>query len=111
MTADGARGETLDRSALRTIQTPQAFRFDALLAAHRRAAEQGREDFTDDGALFAWAGGRVALFRGRGAQREAHDTDEFDDEPCAGRASNFWRAATCAPGWPSTSTPSGRATM
>src|SRR5262249_13329869 len=42
---------TLDRTALRGIQTPQAFGFDALLAAHRKAHAAGREDFTDDAAL------------------------------------------------------------
>src|SRR5579872_5885382 len=47
---------TLDRASLRLVQTPQAFAFPALIAAHRRAAEQGREDFTDDAALAEWAG-------------------------------------------------------
>jgi 2-C-methyl-D-erythritol 4-phosphate cytidylyltransferase len=49
--ADGAVVRTLDRARLRGIQTPQAFAFDALLAAHRKAAAAGREDFTDDAAL------------------------------------------------------------
>ena len=35
---------TLDRSSLRLVQTPQAFAFPALIAAHRRAAEQGRDE-------------------------------------------------------------------
>ncbi|HYS47879.1 MAG TPA: bifunctional 2-C-methyl-D-erythritol 4-phosphate cytidylyltransferase/2-C-methyl-D-erythritol 2,4-cyclodiphosphate synthase [Xanthobacteraceae bacterium] len=61
----GARVETtLDRTRLRTVQTPQVFLFDRLLAAHRRAAEAGREDFTDDAALAEWAGLDVALFEG-----------------------------------------------
>src|SRR5258705_12754170 len=37
---------TLDRAILRAIQTPQAFKFDLLLAAHRDAAAGGRSDFT-----------------------------------------------------------------
>jgi len=61
----GARVETtLDRTRLRTVQTPQVFLFDRLLAAHRRAAEAGREDFTDDAALAEWAGLDVAVFEG-----------------------------------------------
>src|SRR5882724_3576890 len=41
---------TLDRDALRTVQTPQAFNYAALMDAHRRAAQAGREDFSDDAA-------------------------------------------------------------
>jgi len=55
---------TLDRTILRTVQTPQAFAFDRVLAAHRRAAAGGREDFTDDAALAEWAGLKVAAFDG-----------------------------------------------
>jgi 2-C-methyl-D-erythritol 4-phosphate cytidylyltransferase/2-C-methyl-D-erythritol 2,4-cyclodiphosphate synthase len=56
--------QTLDRAALRAIQTPQGFNFDALLAAHRRAAAAGREDFSDDAALMEWAGHPVTVFAG-----------------------------------------------
>ena len=40
--------KTLDRAALRAVQTPQAFQFDLLLNAHRTLAE---ESMTDDAAL------------------------------------------------------------
>jgi 2-C-methyl-D-erythritol 4-phosphate cytidylyltransferase/2-C-methyl-D-erythritol 2,4-cyclodiphosphate synthase len=56
--------QTLDRAALRAIQTPQAFNFDALLEAHQRAAKEGREDFSDDAALMEWAGYPVTVFAG-----------------------------------------------
>ncbi len=56
--------ETLDRSRLRLVQTPQAFAFDLIIEAHRRAAAAGREDFTDDAALAEWAGHRVSIFPG-----------------------------------------------
>jgi 2-C-methyl-D-erythritol 4-phosphate cytidylyltransferase/2-C-methyl-D-erythritol 2,4-cyclodiphosphate synthase len=49
---------------LRTVQTPQAFRFDALLAAHRKAREQGRYDFVDDAAVCEWAGMTVHVVEG-----------------------------------------------
>ena len=50
-----------DRSALRTAQTPQAFRFDLILAAHRRAL---RADLTDDAAVAAEDGLPVFVFDG-----------------------------------------------
>ena len=56
--------ETLDRVALRVVQTPQAFNFAALLGAHRRAVAEGRDAFTDDAALAEWAGLRVTTFEG-----------------------------------------------
>ena len=56
--------QTPDRSILRAIQTPQAFNFDALLDAHRRAAGAGRDDFSDDAALMEWAGHAVTVFAG-----------------------------------------------
>lgn len=56
--------ETLDRTRLRTVQTPQAFVYTALLEAHRKAHAAGRDDFTDDAALAEWAGMSVGVFAG-----------------------------------------------
>lgn len=50
---DGAVRETIDRSALWRAQTPQGFRFEAILAAHRAAI--GRA-LTDDAAVAEAAG-------------------------------------------------------
>jgi 2-C-methyl-D-erythritol 4-phosphate cytidylyltransferase/2-C-methyl-D-erythritol 2,4-cyclodiphosphate synthase len=61
---DGRVTGTLDRALLRAVQTPQAFAFPALLEAHRRAAKEGRDNFTDDAALAEWAGIKVAVFAG-----------------------------------------------
>jgi 2-C-methyl-D-erythritol 4-phosphate cytidylyltransferase/2-C-methyl-D-erythritol 2,4-cyclodiphosphate synthase len=61
---DGHVIETLDRTRLRTIQTPQAFDFADLLTAHKKAATADRNDFTDDAALMEWAGTRVGVFDG-----------------------------------------------
>ena len=55
---------TVDRSELRAVQTPQAFAFAELLDAHRKAAKEGRDDFTDDAALAEWAGLKVMTFEG-----------------------------------------------
>ena len=62
--ASGLIEGTLDRTKLRTVQTPQVFAFAPVLDAHRRAAANGREDFTDDAALAEWAGLKVAGFAG-----------------------------------------------
>ena len=50
------------REALRRVQTPQAFRFAEILAAHR--AWQGAPDAGDDAQVLAAAGGTVALVDG-----------------------------------------------
>lgn len=62
--ADGRIVANVERGELRAVQTPQAFRFDALLAAHRKAAAEGRSDFTDDAALLEWTGAAVTTFEG-----------------------------------------------
>jgi 2-C-methyl-D-erythritol 4-phosphate cytidylyltransferase / 2-C-methyl-D-erythritol 2,4-cyclodiphosphate synthase len=53
-----------ERAMLRAAQTPQAFRFDLILEAHRRAAREGVEGLTDDGAVAAWAGHPTYVFDG-----------------------------------------------
>jgi 2-C-methyl-D-erythritol 4-phosphate cytidylyltransferase len=52
-------GGTLDRSELVAVQTPQAFRVDALRRAH-----EGDPDATDDAALVEAAGGSVVVVDG-----------------------------------------------
>jgi 2-C-methyl-D-erythritol 4-phosphate cytidylyltransferase / 2-C-methyl-D-erythritol 2,4-cyclodiphosphate synthase len=69
--------ETLDRSRLRTVQTPQAFAFALIADAHRRAAEAHRDDFTDDGALAEWAGHRVRVFQGEAGNVKLTTNDDF----------------------------------
>ena len=63
--ADAAGGvkQTLDRSSLWQVQTPQTFRRELLLKAHEQAAAAGVVA-TDDAALVEWAGGSVSLVRG-----------------------------------------------
>ncbi|WP_439499952.1 2-C-methyl-D-erythritol 4-phosphate cytidylyltransferase, partial [Bosea sp. (in: a-proteobacteria)] len=46
--------ETPPRDRLVTVQTPQAFAFQPLLAAHEAAARAGVVGFTDDAALIEW---------------------------------------------------------
>ncbi len=75
--AAGAIVSTLDRAALRIVQTPQAFAFDTLLAAHRRAAAGGRHDFSDDAALAEWAGLRVTTFEGEPGNVKLTTPEDF----------------------------------
>lgn len=60
----GVVEETLPREQLVSVQTPQAFAFQPLLAAHRDAHAAGEAGFTDDSAIMEWAGHRVATFAG-----------------------------------------------
>lgn len=53
-----------DRATTRLVQTPQAFRFGVILAAHRRAAVEMRPDFTDDASLARAFGVEVHSFEG-----------------------------------------------
>ena len=62
--ADGFITTTPPRARLRAVQTPQAFRFDLILAAHRAAAAKNITDLTDDAAVAEWAGHRVHVFAG-----------------------------------------------
>jgi len=75
--AKGLVDQTLDRSKLRLVQTPQSFAFPALLAAHRRAAAEGREDFTDDAALAEWAGLKVSVFAGEPGNIKITEESDF----------------------------------
>lgn len=75
--ASGLVGATLDRNTLRLVQTPQGFAFEALLDAHRRAAAQGRDDFTDDAALAEWAGLKVSVFPGDPGNIKITEENDF----------------------------------
>lgn len=56
--------ETVPRAGLHAAQTPQSFRFADILAAHEKAAADGRTDFTDDAAIAEWNGLPVTLVTG-----------------------------------------------
>jgi 2-C-methyl-D-erythritol 4-phosphate cytidylyltransferase / 2-C-methyl-D-erythritol 2,4-cyclodiphosphate synthase len=75
--SNGVIEATLDRNAIRLVQTPQAFAFPALLDAHRRAAAQGRDDFTDDAALAEWAGMKVTVFAGEAGNVKLTTPEDF----------------------------------
>ncbi|MBQ9409365.1 MAG: 2-C-methyl-D-erythritol 2,4-cyclodiphosphate synthase [Clostridia bacterium] len=73
---DGAAIETLDRSALRTVQTPQGFDYQKLLHAHRtHPADAGA---TDDAYLYEKVWGSVHLTNAQGASRNCKLTTPED---------------------------------
>jgi 2-C-methyl-D-erythritol 4-phosphate cytidylyltransferase/2-C-methyl-D-erythritol 2,4-cyclodiphosphate synthase len=69
--------DTLDRTGLWRAQTPQGFRFDAILAAHRAAATAVGSDFTDDAALAEWFGLEVAVVEGAEANRKLTTAEDI----------------------------------
>ena len=75
--AEGRVVGTADRDALRIVQTPQAFAFGPLLAAHRKAEANGRTDFTDDAALMEWAGHAVSTFEGESGNIKLTTPEDF----------------------------------
>ncbi len=76
----GRVAATPERAKLRIAQTPQAFRYDVILDAHRRAARANRDDFTDDAALAEWAGLTVATFEGDPANMKLTTPEDFARE-------------------------------
>jgi len=60
----GVITDTPPRRDLRAVQTPQAFKFDILLKAHRSALSAKDIEFTDDASIAEWAGHKVHVFEG-----------------------------------------------
>jgi 2-C-methyl-D-erythritol 4-phosphate cytidylyltransferase len=60
---NGSVSQTLDRTSLRAVQTPQAFRLDLLRTVYA-APEERLRAATDDASLVEDAGGRVAVVVG-----------------------------------------------
>ena len=61
--SDGARmGDGVDRASLHRVQTPQAFRFETILAAHRGWDEE--QEATDDAQILRAWGHDVILVQG-----------------------------------------------
>jgi 2-C-methyl-D-erythritol 4-phosphate cytidylyltransferase/2-C-methyl-D-erythritol 2,4-cyclodiphosphate synthase len=75
----------VDRATLRRAQTPQAFRFDAILSAHRRWS--GAPTAGDDAQVARAAGLAVALVEGDERLRKLTFAEDFMDAlpfPCVG---------------------------
>jgi 2-C-methyl-D-erythritol 4-phosphate cytidylyltransferase/2-C-methyl-D-erythritol 2,4-cyclodiphosphate synthase len=77
--AGGMMGAAADREALRRVQTPQAFHYVAILAAHR--AWQGEATAGDDGQVAQAAGIAVVLVEGDEALRKLTFASDFTSLP------------------------------
>lgn len=64
-----------DRNTIRGVQTPQAFRFDLIINAHR--AQAGIDNLTDDAAVAEAAGHRVATFPGAPSNIKLTTAEDF----------------------------------
>lgn len=65
------------RETLRRVQTPQAFRFDDILAAHRNW--RGDKDAGDDAQVLTVSGGSVALVEGDERLKKITFAEDFVD--------------------------------
>ena len=74
---DGRVTGTLPRDELWRAQTPQGFRFDAILAAHRAAAKEGCAAFTDDAGIAQWFGLEIALVEGSETNRKLTSAEDI----------------------------------
>lgn len=73
----GLLAETVDRDQLWRAQTPQGFRFDAILAAHRAAAQNTNREFTDDASVAEWFGLDVAIVEGSEENRKLTTAEDL----------------------------------
>jgi 2-C-methyl-D-erythritol 4-phosphate cytidylyltransferase len=53
-----------DRTQLKRVQTPQGFRYQDILEAHRKAALSSHRSFTDDCGIMLNSGSRVRIIKG-----------------------------------------------
>ncbi|MEH6756633.1 MAG: bifunctional 2-C-methyl-D-erythritol 4-phosphate cytidylyltransferase/2-C-methyl-D-erythritol 2,4-cyclodiphosphate synthase [Parasphingorhabdus sp.] len=73
--AEGYARETLDRSKIWRVQTPQAFDFEKLIEAHERWPAD--KDATDDAQIFKAAGYEIAIVEGDEALKKYTTADDF----------------------------------
>lgn len=76
---DGMMGAAADRETLRRVQTPQAFHYPAILAAHR--AWQGDPAAGDDAQVAQAAGLAIALIEGDEALHKLTFASDFSGAP------------------------------
>lgn len=74
---DGRILDTPVRRDLKAVQTPQGFRFDLILNAHRKALSINGYDFTDDASVAEWAGHSVHIFDGEPDNIKLTNAEDF----------------------------------
>ncbi|MGX7926058.1 bifunctional 2-C-methyl-D-erythritol 4-phosphate cytidylyltransferase/2-C-methyl-D-erythritol 2,4-cyclodiphosphate synthase [Tsuneonella sp. HG094] len=92
----GTMAGSTDRAALRRVQTPQAFRFADILAAHRDWQDQS--DAGDDAQVLHAAGGSVMLVEGDEALAKLTFAGDFVDALPAIRTGTGFDVHRLAPG-------------
>ena len=75
--SEGRITGTVERDQLWRAQTPQGFRFDAILAAHRAASSDVAREFTDDAGIAEWFGLDVALVEGTEGNRKLTTAEDL----------------------------------
>jgi 2-C-methyl-D-erythritol 4-phosphate cytidylyltransferase/2-C-methyl-D-erythritol 2,4-cyclodiphosphate synthase len=73
---DDIMGDNVSREGLYRVQTPQAFRFDAVLAAHR--AWPSAQDATDDAQMVRHMGHDVTIIPGDMMLEKITQAEDFD---------------------------------
>jgi 2-C-methyl-D-erythritol 4-phosphate cytidylyltransferase/2-C-methyl-D-erythritol 2,4-cyclodiphosphate synthase len=89
---EGGLGDTVDRTGLHRVQTPQAFLFEAVLAAHR--AWPDGEDATDDAQMVRRSGHEVALVLGDAMLEKITHAQDFAAAEARIEAATETRMAT-----------------
>ncbi|WP_057882737.1 bifunctional 2-C-methyl-D-erythritol 4-phosphate cytidylyltransferase/2-C-methyl-D-erythritol 2,4-cyclodiphosphate synthase [Tsuneonella troitsensis] len=92
----GVMSGSADRSTLRRVQTPQAFRFADILSAHR--AWTGEPTAGDDAQVLRAAGGTVALVEGDEALAKLTFAGDFVDQVLPVRIGTGFDVHRLAPG-------------
>lgn len=84
------------REGLYRAQTPQGFAYDAIVAAHRAAAQANVAGLTDDAAVAEWAGLTVAMVQGAPENEKLTTSDDIAKAQMLARAGAAleWRTAS-----------------
>jgi 2-C-methyl-D-erythritol 4-phosphate cytidylyltransferase/2-C-methyl-D-erythritol 2,4-cyclodiphosphate synthase len=73
----GVIQNTVDRSAMWFVQTPQAFDYVKVRDAHRRALTEGQTGLTDDAAVAEFAGLKVSVIPGEAQNRKLTTSEDI----------------------------------
>lgn len=89
--AGGQIVDSVPRDGIEAAQTPQAFPFAAILAAHRQAADAGRSGLTDDAAVAALAGLPVRAVAGERANLKLTTAEDLAEAETRLAGPQEWR--------------------
>ena len=71
-------GPVVDRQGLWAIQTPQAFRYGTIMAAHQKVGGDAETPYTDDSMLVSAAGVDVAIIKGHKRNFKITTADDLE---------------------------------